>query len=156
MSPRSSLLKRATVPLLAVAAAAALCAPTRAATATLDDVEIVQITNQGQTQPAIGERVKCSMTDDSRWQSVTYHAQLLGGGNNLSYTPPGDPPGTPNGKPPFDIWGPGDFYQPGRYYATSLGPIQHGTYNCWAVCSGLDYYGAVWYASTGGNYNITY
>jgi len=40
MSPRSSLLKRAAVPLLA--AAAALCAPTRAATATLDDVKIVQ------------------------------------------------------------------------------------------------------------------
>jgi len=154
MSSRSSLLKRAAVPLLTVAATA-LCGPTRAATATLDYCQLVQITNQGQTQMAIGERVKCSITDDSRWQSVTYHAQQLGGGNNLSYTPL-PPPGSPPGTPAFDIWGPGDFYQPGRYYATSLGPIQHGTYNCWAVCSGPDYYGVPWNASTGGNTNITY
>ena len=60
MSPRSSLLKRAIVPLLAVAAAAALCAPTRAATATLDDVTIVQ----NSPQVGIAERVKCSMTED--------------------------------------------------------------------------------------------
>jgi len=53
--------------------------------------------------------------------------------------------------------GPGDYYYPVRQYDTYVGDIQqHGTYNCWAVCSGLDYYGAVWYASTGGNYNITY
>jgi len=153
MSPRSSLLKRAIVPLLAVAAAAALCAPTRAATATLDDCRVVQ----NGTQVGIAERVKCSI-DESRWQSVTLHAQLLGGGNTLSWTPSGDPPGTPNGHPPFDIWGPGDYYYPGAYYDSYVGDItdQHGTYNCWAVCSGLDYYGAVWYASTGGTYYVTY
>ena len=141
----SSLFKRVPLPLLAVAAAATLCTPIQAATATLDDATIVQ--NGSQT--GIAERVKCSMTDDSTWHSVTFNAQLLGGGGSISYTPPGNPP--------FTIYGPGDDYYPSSRYDTYVGNItQHGTYNCWAVCSGVDYYNNAWNASTGGTYYITY
>ncbi len=126
-----SLFKRVTVPLLAVAAAAALCAPTRAATATLDYC-------QADGPKGIDERVECSITNDSEWKHTVYNADLLGGGDDKSIT---DDP---------NIWGPGDYYSPSRPYYYVLGVNGGGTYNCWCVCSGADYNNVAWNASTGG------
>lgn len=76
MSPRSSLLKRATVPLLAVAAATlttSLCAPTRAATASL-----LQCNADPNGFSDIWEQVECSMGPGTYWQKAVFHAKQIG------------------------------------------------------------------------------
>jgi hypothetical protein len=136
----SSLFRRIPVALLAVAAAgtltASLCAPTRAATA---DYDVCQADLY--TPKMIISRVHLNLTDDSQWNGVTFHTQLLGG--NEKYD-----------SPYFgliNVKGPGDFYFPSKVD----GDVYHisvnggGTYNNWAICDGGSSGGA-WYASTGG------
>lgn len=136
MSPRSSLLKRASVPLLAVTAAV-LCTPAHAATATLG-----QYGASGSN--TIYEKVNCSMTDDSRWNQALYNAQQLAqNGTYLWYR-----------DTSFEYWGPGDYYRMG-YITSSPNPFPSGTYNCWVICSGLKYDNSAWNASTGGTSYLT-
>lgn len=147
MSSRSSLLKRAIVPLLAVAAATTLCGPTRAATASWDLCQADPDTPWG-----IVEQVKCSMTGPSYWQTAVYHNDRLGGGGPAPYT-----------NNSVNLSGQGDFYDPsvGHYYRFDMtsGGTYSGTYNCYCICSGI-YYGGpdsgkAWQASTGGNRTVT-
>ena len=128
MSPWSSLLRRAAVTLLAVAAATTSCAPARAATATL--------TYYGQTGSpnSISESVKCTIEDDSTWKVAEYHVQQLAqNGYSDSYAVG------------VNHAGPGYYYEGGNF-----SNLPSGTYDCWVICSGPDYYNNTWYASTGG------
>ena len=137
MSPRSSLLRRAAVPLLAVAAAAALCAPTRAATASWD---VCQVSGPKQ----IAQRFHCNFTGNVTWQEADFHTKLLGTGG--SYEQDDQNLG-------FQCGG-GDYYYPGRYSQVYTCTVaSSGTYNCWCICSGGNSGGA-WYASTGGTTQV--
>lgn len=137
----SSLFKRVTFPLLAVAAATALCAPSRAATASFAPCQALY---PGTSYQGIGERVECSIYTTSNWAQVDYHAVLLGGGDPHMDT-----------KYPY-TWGSGDYYFPteekNRIY---LGPTSSGTYNCWAICL-VSNSGGNSYVSTGGTYYVTF
>ncbi len=138
-----SLFKRVTVPLLAVAAAAALCAPTRAATAAWDVCEADPNSPTG-----ILERVECSMSGPNYWQQAAYNNQLLGGGDLYQYT-----------NTSVDLAGQGDFYDPSPPYTYNFEVVGGGTYNCWCICSGMYYEGPnsgqTWNASTGGTRYVT-
>lgn len=109
MSPRSSLSKLAFVPLLAVAAAAALCAPARAVTVSWTKC-------QADSSPKIIDgSVDCNFTGDATMVGV------------------------------------GDYYDPSQQnYYYRFGVAGGGTYNCWCICSGTDYYGNAFAVSTGG------
>ncbi len=140
MSPRSSLLKRAIAPLLAVATA--LCAPANAATASFNPCGVQ---NPGTPYVGIRENVDCNFTGNAVWSEADCHCTLLGG----------------NGANNFEIddknvnkWcGIGDYFYSAYF---GLSPTAHGTYNCWAVGSGTDYYNNPWNASTGGTYYVSY
>lgn len=134
MSSRGFLLKRAAGPLLAVAAAAALCAPVRAVTVSYTKC-------QADTSPKlIDQSVDCNFTGDNTWTEDDFHNNRLGGGDDkltLSYQ--------------NLMVGEGDYYDPSSqsYYYQS-GVAGGGTYNCWCICSGTDYYGNPFAVSTGG------
>jgi len=137
MSPRSSLLRRVAVPLLAVAATAlvtSLCTPARAATATLSGAGMVS--NSPSPGYSIFERVNCTIEDSSTWNQADCYAQQLAQngalGHSISY---------PNYS------GPG-YYQSGG--TVSSPSFSRGNYNLWVICSGVDYYHNPWQASTGG------
>ncbi len=143
MSPRSSLLKRAIAPLLAVAAATTLCDPTRAATASW---KTCGVENQGSPYAGIHEVVDCNFTGNAIWKTADFHCLLLGGDG--TYNPP----------QPADVneyCGVGDYFY-SSYFNLAEFSAPHGTYNCWCVCSGTDYYGAAWDASTGGTTYVSY
>ncbi len=137
MSPRSSLLRRVAVPLLAVAATAlvtSLCAPARAATATLASAGMVS--NSPNAGNSIIERVNCTITDSSTWNQADFYAQQLAQNGALGHS---------TGHPNYS--GPG-YYQ---YWGTVSSPsFSPGNYNLWVICSGIDYYHNPWQASTGG------
>jgi hypothetical protein len=146
MSPRSSLLKRAIAPLLAVAAAATLCAPAHAATASFNPP--CYVVNQGTPYVGISERVDCHFTQNAFWQEADFHTTLLGGNGAFNYQ--------------ADITnlnrycaGGGDYFE-GALCLLSGAP--NGTYNCWCVCSGTGDYGVggTWSASTGGTDYVSY
>ncbi len=147
MSPRSSLLRRAAVPLLAVAAAAALCAPTHAATASW---QTCGVENQGTGYAGIHEIVDCNLSSgDTIWAKADFHCTLLGGDGTYDYDQPTD----------VNQYGEGDhFYS--SYFNLAEFNSPHGTYNCWCVCSGYYYEGPnsgqTWYASTGGTTYVSY
>ena len=130
----SSLFNRVTVPLLAVTAAALLCAPARAASAAWADCEPDPHGFKG-----IAEQVECSSTSpDSYWQTAVYNNNRLGGGDDHQSLP-------------FDVnefnTG-GDYYDPATGYRV-FGVAGGGTYNCWCICNGIGVTGA-WSVSTGG------
>ncbi len=129
MSSRNSLLKRAAVPLLAVAAAAALCAPVRASVASLDYA--------GPNGPnGIAERVRCTMTGDSTWNTAIFNANSNTSANSH----------TDNN---FTIYGPGDYYRPSSGYVETVWVPGSNTYDCYCECDGVDYYNNAWQAFTG-------
>ncbi len=147
MSPRSSLLKRAIAPLLAVAAATALCGPTRAATASLSTC---QVENSGTSYAGIHEIVDCNLSSgDAYWQTADFHCTLLGGDGTYSDHQPAD----------VNQYGVGDhFYS--WVFSLAYDGAPHGTYNCWCLCNGFFYEGPnsgqTWNASTGGTDFVSY
>lgn len=152
MYSRSSLLKRAAVPLLAVAAATlttSLCAPARAATASWADCEAGYSQYYGKV---IYEQVECVVEGANFWQTDVMHDNRLGGGDD--HQTPLVTVNNGHGYP-----GPGDYYDPqyGQYGC----PVQGGgTYNCWCICSGQYYEGPNsgqrWDVSTGGTKYVTF
>lgn len=140
MSPRHSLLKRAIVPLFGAATlAASLCAPAHAVTASWNTCQVV---NQGTPYAGIAERVDCNFTGNARWKVVDFNTDLLGNPDPAyKYDAKNDQLDT--------FCGVGDYLYPTPGILLCR-PEANGTYNCWCVCSGLDYYGAAWNASTGG------
>ncbi len=139
MSPRSSLLKRAIAPLLAVTAAATLCAPAHAATASFSPP--CYVTNQGSPYVGISERVDCHFTENVLWDVADFHTTLLGGDGTYNYR--------------ANITGLNRFEGALCVLGTNA---PHGIYNCWCVCSGPGVYGggAAWNASTGGTDYVSY
>ncbi len=138
----SSLFKRVAVPLLAVVAAAALWAPTRAATASFD---ICQAIYPGTTHQGVAERVKCSFTGPGTtyWIQEDFHA--VGSGDSHSST-----------QNPYMGGMAGDYYYPQEQnQSIYLGPTISGTYTCWAICY-LENSGTYYTVSTGGTDQVTF
>lgn len=145
MSPRSSLLKRVIVPLLAVTAAATLSVPARAAIVTWAVCK-GQINTQQMTEQ-INEQVKCTLSGtpgESNWATdQMFNNRTDGGDNNTS------PVNYTSG------YSPGDFYDPGGsgyYYNIVKGG---GTYDCSCTCHGGFYVGGTWATSTSSPTKVT-
>lgn len=79
----SSLFKRVTLPLLAVATAAVLCTSARAATATWSECDVPDTTN---FPKVIAQRVNCTVEAYNQYISAEFHVQLVGGSESYKTT----------------------------------------------------------------------
>ena len=129
----SSLFKRVTLPLLAVAAGtltASLCAPARAASATWAECDVPDASYP----KVIAQQVKCTVEAYNQWTNAEFHVQLLNGDESYKGT-----------DVISEVYGPGDFYDPvGGYHPIRV--VGGGTYNNWCICSG---------GSSGGAFNVS-
>jgi len=149
----NSLFKCVTLPLLAVAAACtligSLCVHARAATATWDVCQNTSYTYTDSTGTHtiyyFDERVACSMTGYTEWNTDIMHNNRLGGGDDhtsLTHT-----------VSAYSSSSGGDFTDPmggaaGGVYVYNV--AGGGTYNSWCICSGGDSTNGAWDVSTGG------
>ena len=78
----SSLFKRNALPLLAAAAAATLCVPVQAATASWAVCQAMSYTNNNVTYDYFNEQVDCALTGYTEWQTDVMYNNRLGGGDN--------------------------------------------------------------------------